>query len=103
MKPYRFAPMCLIFAALSALAPQASADAGGRWQSSQEAYAKVCAYCHETGVGPLITGRSLPPEYIRAVVRGGNRAMPAFRPTELDDQTLAAVARLVAQSRSSTQ
>lgn len=61
-------------------------------------YDKVCRYCHEAGVGPVIKGRQLPPEYVKRVVRFGNRAMPSFRPTEIDDAALAAVATLIASS-----
>ncbi|NMG44273.1 4-cresol dehydrogenase, partial [Aromatoleum toluvorans] len=61
----------------------------------RQVYEKVCRYCHEANVGPVLKGRALPEEYIRRVVRLGNRAMPAFRPSEIDDATLADVARRV--------
>lgn len=61
-------------------------------------YDKVCRYCHEAGVGPAIKGRQLPAEYVKRVVRFGNRAMPSFRPTEIDDAVLAELAKLVASS-----
>jgi 4-cresol dehydrogenase (hydroxylating) cytochrome subunit len=69
--------------------------AAGQWRDGNQVYEKVCSHCHEAGVGPVLRGRSLPPEYIQRVVRHGNRAMPAFRSTEIDDASLAAVARLV--------
>lgn len=81
--------------AFASLAPPAQADSSGKWQSGQETYDKVCGYCHETNVGPVIRGRDLPEEYIRLMVRNGNRAMPSFRATEIDDQALAEVAQLV--------
>lgn len=81
------------FAATSALA-----DSSGKWQNSQEVYDKVCGYCHETNVGPVITGRNLMPDYIRTVVRSGNRAMPAFRESEISDAVLAEVVKLVSSS-----
>jgi mono/diheme cytochrome c family protein len=62
------------------------------WKNGSEVYAKVCAYCHEQGVGPTIRGRKLPPAYTRTVVRNGNRAMPSFRPAEIDDESLAKLA-----------
>lgn len=68
------------------------------WRDGGEAYDKVCHYCHEANVGPVLQGRALPEEYIRRVVRLGNRAMPAFRPSEIDDATLADVARRVSGS-----
>jgi len=82
-------------------AGQANADSPGKWQSSQEIYDKVCGYCHEANVGPVITGRNLMPEYIQAIVRNGNRAMPAFRESEIDDAALAGVVKLVSTSTSS--
>lgn len=82
--------------ALAALASNALADSSGKWQDGQEAYAKVCAYCHEANVGPVLKGRNLEVDYVRHMVRFGNRAMPSFRPTEIDDETLAQIARLVA-------
>lgn len=76
----------------------ASADSSGKWQSSQEVYNKVCAYCHEANVGPVLTGRNLMPDYIKAVVRNGNRAMPAFRESEINEAALAGVIKLVSTS-----
>ena len=45
------------FATASALVAvaNANADSSGKWQNSQEVYNKVCAYCHEANVGPVIT------------------------------------------------
>jgi mono/diheme cytochrome c family protein len=84
-----------VVAAITA-ASSASADSSGKWQSSQEVYDKVCSYCHEADVGPVIRGRNLLPGYIKTVVRHGNRAMPAFRETEISDAMLADVVKLVA-------
>ena len=66
-----------------------------RWKDGPEVYAKVCSYCHDQQIGPVIRGRSLPPEYISAVVRNGNRAMPAFRASEIDDESLKKVAEYI--------
>lgn len=65
------------------------------WRDGGQVYQKVCAHCHEAGVGPVIKGRSLPTLYIERVVRHGNRAMPSFRPSEIDDVALADVARVI--------
>jgi hypothetical protein len=40
----------------------------------------------------------LPTAYIENVVRHGFRAMPSFRPTEIDNAALASVARWVSES-----
>lgn len=61
-------------------------------------YAKVCGYCHDEGIGPAILGRELPTVYVEHVVRHGFRAMPSFRPAEIDDAALARVARWVSES-----
>lgn len=64
------------------------ADGSGKWKSGKEVYDKVCAYCHEKGVGPAIKGRGAPPSY-RTIVRYGRGAMPPFRSTEISDEALA--------------
>lgn len=75
---------------------------GFKWKDGAEIYAKVCGYCHESQagaqVGPKIRGRELPPAYIRNVVRNGNRAMPPFRSSEIDDDSLAKLAEYISGS-----
>jgi mono/diheme cytochrome c family protein len=61
-------------------------------------YAKVCSHCHDTGVGPALLSRQLQPQYVENTVRHGFRAMPAFRPSEIDAKALADVARWVSES-----
>lgn len=65
-------------------------------------YQQTCMACHATGVGPVITGRDLPPEAIKMFVRNGNRAMPAFTEAMIDNETLDGVARLVSESKATT-
>jgi len=65
------------------------------WKDGPEVYAKVCGYCHDQGVGPVIRGRALPPVYTRNVVRKGSRAMPAFRIAEIDDESLTKLAEYI--------
>lgn len=95
---YRYFVRLLATATALVAAGHANADSTGKWQSSQEIYNKVCGYCHEANVGPVITGRNLMPEYIHAIVRNGNRAMPAFRESEINDAALAGVVKLVSTS-----
>ncbi len=71
---------------------------GFAWKDGAEVYAKVCAFCHEAQVGPQIRGRGLDPNYIRFIVRHGNRAMPSFRAAEIDDESLAQVAEYVSKA-----
>ena len=66
------------------------------WRDGAQVYANVCGHCHESGVGPAILGRQLPTILVTTVVRRGSRAMPAFRPSEIDDEALARVADFVA-------
>ncbi|MCK0506139.1 c-type cytochrome [Aromatoleum anaerobium] len=66
-------------------------DSGGTGRR----YEKVCSHCHEANVGPVLKGRQLPVAYVERVVRYGNRAMPSFRPSEIDDAALVDVARLI--------
>jgi mono/diheme cytochrome c family protein len=65
------------------------------WKDGQEVYAKVCGYCHDQGVGPVIRGRALPSVYVRSMVRNGVRAMPAFRIAEIDDESLTKLAEYI--------
>ncbi|HRO55419.1 MAG TPA: cytochrome c [Nitrosomonas europaea] len=73
---------------------------GFAWKDGAEIYAKICAYCHEANVGPQIRNRELPAIYIRTIVRNGSRAMPAFRSSEIDDESLAKVADFISQKAS---
>lgn len=66
------------------------ADKGKRY------YEQVCAKCHEVGTGPLLTGRGFPAMTYVLIARHGNRAMPAFRLSDIDDATLQAVADYLA-------
>jgi mono/diheme cytochrome c family protein len=85
---------------LACLLPVAAAWAGSdnSWKNGEEVYAKVCGYCHQTGIGPVIKGRELPPEYTAHVVRHGLRAMPAFPASFIDDQALQEVAGYLLKS-----
>lgn len=62
-------------------------------------YRTTCGYCHGHNVGPVIRGRALPPETIEYMVRNGNGAMPAFRPTEISPAELAALAQWISTSK----
>lgn len=71
------------------------AEANGNWKDGQEVYEKICAYCHEKGIGPKIKGYGRLPADIMKTVRSGKNAMPAFRQTEIDDAALAKVAEYI--------
>lgn len=80
------------------LAGNAAADGDGVWKGGENVYAKVCGHCHEKQVGPQITGRQLPPQYITAIVRNGFRAMPAFPASFIDDNSLQQVAEYISKT-----
>jgi mono/diheme cytochrome c family protein len=62
-------------------------------------YAKTCAYCHGANIGPVIRGRGLSAETIKAMVRSGPNGMPAFRPTEITNSELDALAKWISVSK----
>lgn len=64
----------------------------------EQVYAETCGYCHGVNVGPVIRGRNLSPALTKAFVRMGPNAMPAFRPTEITDEELDALALWLQQS-----
>lgn len=70
---------------------------GSAWKDGAEIYAKICAYCHEAQVAPPLRNRELSTDYIRSIVRNGNRAMPAFRSAEIDDESLAKLADFISK------
>ena len=70
----------------------------GHWKSPEEVYAKNCGLCHDTGVGPVLKGRGLPPEVFVIIVRHGLNAMPAFRKTDIDDAMLDRLADMLSRS-----
>lgn len=86
--------MAIAAGTMATVASAASPAYGGAfaWRDGAEVYAKICAYCHEHNVGPVIRGRSLPAVYIRTIVRNGRWAMPAFRAAEIDDESLTKLA-----------
>lgn len=87
--------------ALTAQMAFASAQKLGEVQpqrSPEAVYDAVCGYCHGQNVGPVIRGRSLPPEATEYIVRHGQNAMPAFRPTEISPGELKALALWVQKS-----
>lgn len=88
----------IIFATSNAWSAQDEKNNPGfAWTDGAEIYAKICAYCHEAQVGPEIRNRELPAAYIRSVVRNGNRAMPAFRIAEIDDESLAKLSDFISK------
>ena len=86
--------------AVAAIAVSSSSAASAQTaeRKPEKVYATVCGYCHGHNVGPIIRGRNISPPVIAAMVRSGNGAMPAFKPTEISDAELAALARWIQAS-----
>ena len=85
------------FGLISACGSIADARTGPR--EPEKIYDSTCGYCHGHNVGPIIKGRNLPPEAIEYFVRHGSGAMPAFRPTEITPDELAALANWISASK----
>ena len=75
-------------AGLSGVALAAAAAPPQAIGPGQRYYEKICAKCHEAGIGPVLKGRGLSPETVIVFARIGVNAMPAFRVTDIDDATL---------------
>ncbi|GEN98370.1 hypothetical protein NSE01_02030 [Novosphingobium sediminis] len=91
----------LLAAGLALAGTAQAAQKLGEYQaqrSPEQVYASVCGYCHGKNVGPVIRGRALPAEAVEYIVRHGQNAMPAFRPTEVTPAELKALAAWVQQS-----
>ena len=85
---------------LAALALTLACPAAAQPQVSQgqRFYQKVCAKCHEAGIGPVLLGRGLPEATFIYFARHGNGPMPAFRRTDIDDATLQELASYLSKS-----
>jgi len=76
------------------------AESAGQWQSGKQIYEQVCSHCHETLVAPKILGRKMAQDYVAFVVQRGLRAMPAFRPTDFNDQDMAKLTSFIQSGQS---
>lgn len=96
----RRAKLALVAVSIALLSTgEVKAQAAGQWRDANQVYEKICGHCHDTGIGPVIKGRGLPAEYYANTVRHGLKAMPAFRQTDVDDATLAALAAELAAGK----
>lgn len=75
------------------------AEAGPAPRSPETLYVRTCGYCHGKHVAPIIRGRGLPVDVIEQYVRTGPRGMVAFRPTEISDVELKALAKWLNASK----
>lgn len=86
---------------LVASAPAEASSDAKLMKGPEGTYARTCGYCHGSNVGPPILGRGVPPEATVAITRTGQGAMPAFRPTEINDAELAALGAWISTSKAS--
>ena len=75
---------------------QVFAQSAGEWRDASHLYASSCTYCHDTGVAPNLRGVGWPKEYVSVRVRMGYQAMPAFKPSEISESEIAALATWLA-------
>ena len=85
-------------AGVASVAASAQATYETNPREPQFIYDRTCGYCHGHNVGPILLGRRLPAAVVTSIVRSGNGAMPAFRPTEITDAELAALAAWIENS-----
>lgn len=92
--------VALVGVSVLAVSERASAQATYEVQprAPQFIYDRTCGYCHGHNVGPVILGRRLPAVVVSAMVRSGQGAMPAFKPTEITNQELAALSAWIEAS-----
>lgn len=81
--------------ALTLAQPAAAQHAVGK---GQQYYETICAKCHDAsvGIGPALFGRGFTEQAYVSIARNGNRAMPAFRVSDIDDATLQELAHYLA-------
>lgn len=66
-------------------------------QQAKAVYDAYCGGCHETGIGPAIAGMPAAVNIWKA--RTSTGGMPRFTRTDISDEMLEAVARLIEASR----
>ena len=82
--------------------PEVTPDNAGEAEG-QRLFGKFCYQCHpggEGGLGPALNDKPLPAAAIRAQIREGVGAMPAFDSDLLNDAQVAAIAAYVQELRS---
>ena len=92
----RCAALAAALLGLVALPHTAAAQSAGEWRDAAHLYSSSCTYCHDTGVAPNLRGAGWPKEYVAVRVRMGYQAMPAFKPSEVSEAEIAALAAWLA-------
>ncbi len=113
MKGYVLAGFAL--SGLGLTGPVLAGDPSEPHAAGRAVYTKWCAPCHDPGVihpgtnaltvkykgvksGVLLEWKDLSPEMVRHLVRHGISVMPQFRKTEISDEDLDALARLLSRN-----
>ncbi|MDX9875856.1 MAG: cytochrome c [Spongiibacteraceae bacterium] len=92
---FKRATLVAVCCGTATLCTPATAD-----QQTREVYDNYCGGCHEAGIGPVIAGMPAALNVWKA--RTSTGAMPRFTRTDISDEMLDAVARLIEASRPTT-
>lgn len=95
---FRMGLPTLLLTTVATVAQAAEPAPSAQDRAPKQLYNITCGYCHGRNVGPILLGRQLPAEYIRTMVRSGPNGMPAFRPTEISNTELDALASWISAS-----
>ena len=109
----RALPLLLFALVTTPSATYAAAAGGPDLEQGRALYEHFCSACHDPGPGHpgtmrlglrsdpahavLIERTDLPAVYVIQIVRSGLQMMPPFRPTEIGDRELVALAAFVTQ------
>ena len=91
-------PGALVLAACGGAAAAQAPPPSAQVRSPEQVYATTCGDFHGHNVGPVLRGRGLAAPAIVSIARHGRGAMPAFRPTEISNAELEALARWIQAS-----
>lgn len=77
----------------------ARAQSAGEWGSSKQLWHETCGYCHDDRIAGELRGAGLTPQAIVTAVRNGDKAMPAFTPSQISDKELEQLAQWVTSQK----
>ena len=64
-------------------------------RTPQEVWDGTCHACHDTGAAPVILGKHIPADRVKAIVRNGGLQMPPIGTDQVSDDELEALAAWV--------
>jgi mono/diheme cytochrome c family protein len=66
-------------------------------RTPQQVWDGTCHACHDTGAAPVILGKHIPADRVKAMVRNGGLQMPPISTDEVSDDELEALAPWVSE------